>query len=120
MPGYGGTQRLTRYVGKGKAIEMLITADMLNANDALSWGLVNYVVPAAELLNKCIEVANKIMQQAPLAVAECIACANVANDNTEDGLEKEIESFGYCFGTEDMKEGVTAFLEKRKAVFTGK
>jgi enoyl-CoA hydratase len=120
IPGYGGTQRLTRYVGKGKAIEMLITADMMNAADAVSWGLANYVVPQGELMNKCIDIANKIMQVSPVAVATCIACANVADDNTMEGFEKEIEAFGNCFATDDMKEGVNAFLEKRKAAFTGK
>lgn len=120
IPGYGGTQRLVRYIGKAKAIELLITADMFSASDALNYGLVNYVMPATELLNKCTELANKIIQQAPLAVAACIACANVANDDTKNGFNKEIEEFGMCFGTADMKEGTTAFVEKRKAVFTGK
>lgn len=120
IPGYGGTQRLVRYIGKAKAIELLITADMMSAADALTWGLVNYVVPASELLNKCKDIAAKIVQQAPLAVAACISCANVANDNTRQGFNKEIDEFGKCFATADMKEGTTAFMEKRKAVFTGR
>ncbi len=120
IPGYGGTQRLVRYIGKAKAIELLITADMFSAADALHYGLVNYVVPADALLAKCNEIAAKIIPQAPLAVAACIACANVANDNTKAGLDKEIEEFGKCFSSEDMMEGTAAFAEKRKAVFTGK
>lgn len=120
IPGYGGTQRLVRYIGKAKAIELLVTADKMSAAEALEWGLVNYVVPAPDLIKKCMEIASKIKQQAPLAVASCIACANVANDDTAKGLEKEIEEFGKSFATADMKEGVSAFMEKRKAVFTGK
>lgn len=120
IPGYGGTQRLVRYIGKAKAIELLITADMITAADALHWRLVNYVVPFADLQTKCKEIAEKIKQQAPLAVAACIACANVANDNTVNGYDKEIEEFGKCFGTADMKEGTAAFTEKRKAMFAGK
>lgn len=120
IPGYGGTQRLVRYIGKAKAIELLITADMFGAADALKYGLVNYVVPADALLAKCNEIAAKVIMQAPLAVAACIVCANVANDDTKAGFDKEIEEFGKCFGTADMIEGTTAFTQKRKAVFTGK
>jgi len=120
IPGYGGTQRLVRYIGKAKAIELLITADVFSATDALHYGLVNYVVPADVLLAKCNEIAAKVIQQAPLAVAACIACANVANDDTKAGLDKEIEEFGKCFGSADMIEGTTAFAERRKAVFVGK
>ncbi len=117
IPGYGGTQRLVHLVGKPKAIELLITADNLNATDALQWGLVNHVVPAAELMNKCKEIAEKIKQQAPLAVAASIACANAAN--TSGGFDMEIAQFGKCFATSDMKEGVDAFMNKRKATFKG-
>lgn len=117
IPGYGGTQRLVHLVGKPKAIELLITADNLNATDALQWGLVNHVVPAAELMNKCKEIAEKIKQQAPLAVSASIACANAAN--TSGGFDMEIAQFGKCFATSDMKEGVDAFMNKRKAAFKG-
>ncbi|MEO8146430.1 MAG: enoyl-CoA hydratase-related protein [Bacteroidia bacterium] len=120
IPGYGGTQRLVRYIGKAKAIELLITADMLSAADALTWGLVNHVVPAADLISKCVEIAEKIKQQAPLAVASCLVCANVANDDTKNGFDKEVDEFGKCFATADVKEGTSAFTEKRKAVFIGK
>ncbi|MBK8847079.1 MAG: enoyl-CoA hydratase/isomerase family protein [Bacteroidetes bacterium] len=119
IPGYGGTQRLTKLVGKGKAIELLCTADMIGAQEALALGLVNHVTTPAELLNKCIEIANKIIAQAPLAVGACITCANAATDNPANGYTLEIDEFGKCFGTADMKEGVGAFLEKRKAVFKG-
>lgn len=119
IPGYGGTQRLTKLVGKGKAIELLCTADMINAQEALMLGLVNHVTTAAELMPKCLEIAHKIITQAPLAVGACITCANAATDNPAVGYKLEIEEFGKCFGTSDMKEGVGAFLEKRKAVFKG-
>jgi enoyl-CoA hydratase len=120
IPGYGGTQRLTRLIGKGRAIELLISGNMIDANTALQYGLVNYVVPADELLNKAIAVLSLINTKAPLAIAACIEAANAADDETRNGYATEIDAFGECFITEDMKEGTTAFLEKRKANFTGK
>jgi enoyl-CoA hydratase len=121
IPGYGGTQRLTQLIGKGRAIELLITANMIDANTALQYGLVNYVVPQAELLTKAKSILEIINSKAPLAVAGCIKCANVVGQETNNGgFETEVTEFGKCFVTEDMKEGTTAFLEKRKAVFTGK
>lgn len=117
IPGYGGTQRLVQLIGKAKAIELLVTADMMNASDALQWGLVNHVVPGADLMTKCKEIAEKIKNQAPLAVAACMACANAAG--TDRGFAMEVEEFGKCFATADMKEGVDAFLNKRQATFTG-
>jgi len=120
IPGYGGTQRLTKLIGKGKAMELLMTGDMMNAEEAKSWGLVNHVVPAADLLAKAKEITKKIQTKAPLAIAQVIVLANKAENVHADGLETEKELFGQCFNTADKKEGTTAFLEKRKAVFTGK
>jgi enoyl-CoA hydratase len=120
IPGYGGTQRLTQLVGKGRAMEMLMSANMIDANTALQYGLVNYVVPAEELLNKAKAILETINSKAPLAVAACIKAANAVFDETQNGYQTEIDAFGDCFVTEDMKEGTTAFLEKRKAEFKGK
>jgi enoyl-CoA hydratase len=119
-PGYGGTQRLTQLIGKGRAIELLVSANMIDAHTALQYGLVNYVVPQEELLNKARSVLEVINSKAPIAVAGCIKAANAVFDESQNGFETEIKEFGNCFGTEDMKEGTSAFLGKRKAVFTGK
>lgn len=120
IPGYGGTQRLTQLIGKGRAMEMLMSANMIDANTALQYGLVNYVVPADELLNKAKGILEIINTKAPLAVAACIKAANAVFDETKDGYKTEIDAFADCFVTEDMKEGTTAFLEKRKAQFKGR
>lgn len=120
IPGYGGTQRLTQLVGKGRAIEMLISANMIDAATALQYGLVNYVVKQEELLHKALTVLTLINSKAPLAVSSCIRLANIAEAGNENGYEKEIEFFADCFATDDMKEGTAAFLEKRKAQFKGK
>ncbi|MBB2150224.1 enoyl-CoA hydratase/isomerase family protein [Pedobacter gandavensis] len=120
IPGYGGTQRLTQLVGKGKAIEMITTADMISAVEAEKIGLVNHVVPAEELLPKAEEILSKIKLRAPLAIASAISAVNAAIRYDENGFETEIKEFGKCFDTEDFKEGTSAFLEKRKAVFLGK
>lgn len=120
IPGYGGTQRLTRLVGKGRAIEMITTAEMITAERAEKIGLVNYTVPPAELKTKAEEILNKIKLRAPLAVAAAICAVNAAASENIDGFEVEIESFGNCFGTADFKEGTSAFLEKRKPDFKGK
>ncbi|PWK70000.1 enoyl-CoA hydratase [Mucilaginibacter oryzae] len=119
VPGYGGTQRLTQLVGKGKALEMILTADMITAADALQYGLVTHVVTADELLPKAEEILNKILTRAPLALAAAIRCVNDADTYGINGYETEITEFGKCFGTKDFKEGVAAFLEKRKADFKG-
>jgi enoyl-CoA hydratase len=119
IPGYGGTQRLTQLIGKGRAIELLITANMIDANTALQYGLVNYVVPQEELLTKARSILELINSKAPKAIAGCIKAANAVFDESGNGFETEVKEFGKCFNTKDVKEGITAFLEKRKANFTG-
>ena len=119
IPGYGGTQRLTQLVGKGKAMELIMTADMITAEDALQIGLVNNIVKAEELLIKAEEVLNKILLRAPLAIASAIKSINAFANPDENGYQIEISEFAGCFNTSDLKEGVAAFLEKRKPVFTG-
>jgi enoyl-CoA hydratase len=120
IPGYGGTQRLPQLVGKGKALEMIMTAGMLNAEEAKAYNLVNYVVTQAELLGFCQGIAQKIMKNSPSAISKAIKAVNANFKDGTDGYKTEIKAFGYCFGTEDFKEGTTAFLEKRKPAFTGK
>ena len=120
IPGYGGTQRLTQLIGKGRAIELLIAATMIDANTALQYGLVNYVTTQEELLNKAKFILEIVNTKAPLAVAGCIKTANLVYDETVNGFDAEVKEFGNCFDTADMKEGTAAFLEKRKANFTGK
>ncbi len=119
LPGYGGTQRLVQLLGKGRALELLMSASMIDANTALQYGLVNYVVPPEELLAKGKTLLELINTKAPIAVAKCIECANAVFDETKNGYEMEIKAFGDCFDSADMKEGTAAFLEKRKAIFTG-
>ena len=119
IPGYGGTQRLAQLIGKGRALELLMSGAMIDANTALQYGLVNYVVPAAELMGKTISLLEVINTKAPLAVAGCIRAVNALYEG-HNGYNVEVEIFGECFATEDMKEGATAFLEKRKANFKGK
>ncbi|NER13121.1 enoyl-CoA hydratase [Leptobacterium flavescens] len=120
IPGYGGTQRLPQLVGKGLAMEMMMTAGMINAEKALNSGLVNYVVSQEELLPFCEKIAGKITNNSSVAIAKAIEAVNAGFKDGVDGYNAEIEAFGYCFGTEDFKEGTTAFLEKRKAEFPGK
>ena len=120
IPGYGGTQRLAQLVGKGKAMEMVLTAGMISAEEACNLGLVNYCVDQGELLETCGGIAKKMMRNAPTALAAAIKCVLAGYTDSVDGYGVEIEQFGLCFGTEDFKEGTTAFLEKRKADFPGK
>ncbi len=120
IPGYGGTQRLVQLIGKGKAMELLMSANMIDANEAKQLGLVNYVTTPETLLEHTSKILSVINSKAPLAVASCIKAANAVYDETKDGYALEIEEFGNASTTEDMKEGVTAFLEKRKANFSGK
>lgn len=115
IPGYGGTQRLTELVGRGFALEMILTADMVNAERALSIGLVNHVVPLTELLPKAKELLDKMRSRSPKAISAAIRAINAAG--TTDGYEKEINEFSELFGTCEFKEGVSAFLEKRKPNF---
>ena len=120
IPGYGGTQRLVQLIGKGRAIEMLISGNMIDATTALQYGLVNAVVTPEELLDKAKSILTVINTKAPLAIAKCIEAANAVFDETKNGYDIELQGFADCFGTEDLKEGSTAFLEKRKPVFRGK
>lgn len=120
IPGYGGTQRLPQLVGKGKAMELIMTAGMISAEEAKEAGLVNHVTSQEELLPLAQKIASKIMRNSSIAISAAIKSVN---DNFKDGIngfESEITEFGNCFGTEDFKEGTTAFLEKRKPEFPGK
>lgn len=120
IPGYGGTQRLVQLVGKGRAMELLMTGNMIDAPTALQYGLVNYVVNSEELIDKTKSILSVITAKAPVALGRCISAANAVFDHGRNGFDVEIEGFGECFDTEDMKEGTAAFLEKRKPVFKGK
>lgn len=119
IPGYGGTQRLAQLVGKGKAFEMVVTADMINAQDAFKWGLANHITTQEELLGKCMDIASKIASKSPTAIKTAIKVINAGYNNQLNGFEVEIEEFGKSFGTGDFREGVDAFLEKRKPAFKG-
>ncbi len=120
IPGYGGTQRLAHHVGKGKAFEMVMTGGMVGAEEAHTLGLVNYVTTQEELMEKCLKVAGKILKNSPRAIEGAIRAVNAGYEDGVNGFQAEIDEFGKCFGTEDFKEGTTAFLEKRKPNFTGK
>lgn len=121
IPGGGGTQRLTRLVGEGRSMEICLTGDMIDAETAYRFGLVNHVHPQAELRAKTMELASKIAEKAPIAlqlVKEAVKFAS--RSNLDEGLRREVDLFAICFSTEDKKEGVSAFLEKRKPEFKGK
>lgn len=117
IPGYGGTQRLPQLVGKGKAMEMITTAGMISAEEALTWGLVNHVVPQTELMELAEKIASKILKNSPNAIGAAIKAVNANYAHGVDGMAKEIEEFGNCFGTPEFVEGTSAFVEKRKAEF---
>ncbi|WP_372744104.1 enoyl-CoA hydratase/isomerase family protein [Lutibacter sp.] len=117
IPGYGGTQRLPQLVGKGKALEMIMSASMISAEEAKNWGLVNYVVEQLELLPLCIKLADKISKNSSVAIAAAIKAVNANYTNCVNGYAVEIEQFGVSFGTDDFAEGTTAFLEKRTPNF---
>lgn len=119
IPGYGGTQRLAQLVGRGKAFEMVTTAGMISAEEAQHWGLVNHVVPQAELLELAEKIASKILKNSPNAIGAAIRAINANYETGVNGYQKEIEEFGKCFGTPEFIEGTNAFLEKRKAEFWG-
>lgn len=120
IPGYGGTQRLAQLVGKGRAMELILTAGMIEAEKAAHYGLVNHVVAPEELLDFTKAIAVKIAKNSSLAVAKAIEAINANFTDGVNGYAVEIKNFGASFGTEDFKEGTTAFLEKRKAIFPGK
>ncbi|SHG77302.1 enoyl-CoA hydratase/isomerase family protein [Flagellimonas flava] len=119
IPGYGGTQRLAQLIGKGRAMEIIMTAGMVDAKKALDYGLVNHVVPQDELLPLSLKIASRISNNSPVAIKYAIKAVNAGFKYDVNGYETEIDAFGTCFGTDDFKEGTTAFLEKRKADFPG-
>jgi len=119
IPGYGGTQRLPQLIGKGRAMELIMTAGMIDANQALNYGLVNHVVSLEELMPFCETLAAKISRNSSAAIGEAIKAVNANYEAGVNGYNVEIEAFGSCFGTPDFIEGTTAFLEKRPAKFKG-
>jgi enoyl-CoA hydratase len=118
IPGYGGTQRLTRYIGKGPAMEAILTGSPINATIALQYGLVNHITSPEDLMNKTKSILLQIISKAPLAISKSIEAVNAADGNM-NGYSLETRLFGECFATEDVKEGIAAFLEKRSPVFRG-
>jgi enoyl-CoA hydratase len=117
IPGYGGTQRLPQLVGKGKAMEMIMTAAMISADEAKDYGLVNYVTKQEELLALAEKIASKILRNSSVAIHAAIRAINSGFEEGINGFDVEIDAFGKCFGTEDFKEGTSAFLDKRKPNF---
>ena len=121
IPGGGGTQRLARLVGEGRAMEMILTGEIIDARTAFAIGLVNHVVPLDQLEAKTMEIANRIAEKGPVAVGLAREAVKIASrSNLDEGLRREVDLFALCFSTEDKDEGVNAFLEKRKPVFKGR
>jgi enoyl-CoA hydratase len=121
IPGGGGTQRLTRLVGEGKAMEMILTGEIIDAKSAYAMGLVNHVFPADQLQARTMEIANRIAEKSPIALSLAKEAVKLASRSTlDEGLRREVDLFALCFSTEDKNEGVSAFLEKRKPEFKGK
>jgi len=119
IPGYGGTQRLTQLLGRNRSMELIMTGNMISAKEAMEYGMVNKVTTPEELLPKLKETLEVIQSKAPVAISKVIECVNNF-DHTQEGYNFEIKKFGECFATEDLKEGASAFLEKRKPNFKGK
>ncbi|MDB9732182.1 enoyl-CoA hydratase-related protein [Polaribacter sp.] len=119
IPGYGGTQRLPQLVGKGKAMEMIMTAGMISAEEAKACGLVNHVTTQEELIPLAEKISGKIMRNSSVAISAAIVAINANFEDGVNGFDAEINAFGDCFGTEDFREGTIAFLEKRKPNFSG-
>ena len=117
IPGYGGTQRLAHLVGKGKAIEMIVTASMISAEEAKELGLINHICEEEELISTAEKIASKIKRNSPMAIGNAIKSINASFIDGIDGFEVEKKEFGNCFGTVEFKEGTTAFMEKRKPNF---
>ena len=121
IPGGGATQRLTRLVGEGKAMEMILTGEIIDARTAFNLGLVNHVVPADQLETKTMEIANRMADKSPIALRLAKEAIKLASrSNLDEGLRREVDLFALCFSSEDKDEGVRAFLEKRKPEFKGK
>jgi len=121
IPGGGGTQRLTRLVGEGKAMEMILTGEIIDARTAYTIGLVNHVFPPDQLESKTMEIANRIADKGPIALRLAKEAVKLASrSNLDEGLRREVDLFALCFATEDKNEGVAAFLEKRKPEFKGR
>ncbi|MED3661999.1 enoyl-CoA hydratase [Ureibacillus sp. FSL K6-8385] len=120
IPGFGGTQRLPRYVGTAKAAEMIFTGEPISGKEAVEWGLANKAVPQEELLPQALELAKKIAKKSPVSLKAAIHALQYAKASFEDGIKAEAEQFGIVFQSEDAKEGIQAFIEKRQPAFSGK